>query len=287
MTRTFPKELAHLPTPTMIEELDYDVMLDAAVARLKQEFDAVGIAYDVPTLEGTPARMLMREAAYKENNLRVSINDAMRAVLLAYASGTNLDHFVAHKTVRMAGESDDRLVSRYLKLLKGSSTGGTPERYEALAMEVDVNVADARAYTIGKSPVVYVAITAASAGGVADSFLINSVQTFLDQSHVRLINDQVMVRAAVRQIVDIEADVWVKERTPQSVVDGLADLLRQDWSEDQEIGYDLTLSYIQAHLMRRGVHRVEIRTPIDHVVASEHEAIAIGDITINYMGKDF
>jgi phage-related baseplate assembly protein len=287
MTRTFPTELAHLPTPQLIEVLDYEALLNAAVARLKQQFDNAGIVYDVPTLEGTPARMLMREAAYKEENMRVRINEAARSVLLAYASGTNLDHLVAPITERMVGEADDRLVTRYLKLLKGSSTGGTPERYEALAMEVDLNVADARAYTLGKSPLVYVAITSANAGGVADSFLINDVQTHLDQSHIRLINDKLQVRAAVRQIVDIEANVWIKERTPQSVVDGLASNLRQAWAEDQEIGYDLTLSYITAHLTRRGVHRVELVTPTSHVIASEHEAIAIGEITINYMGKDY
>lgn len=281
-----PAELSHLPAPELIEELSYDRLLETAIDRLKIEFQHANVAFDVSKLEANPARIIMRESAYKELNLRQRINDAMRSVLLAFARGSDLDNFVAHKTTRMDAEDDQRLVTRYLLLMQGSSTGGTAERYEAEAMGADVAVSQAFCYTVGKSPIVYVSITDESAGGIAAASLVEKVQTRLEQRSIRLVGDRIIVLAAVRQIVDVSARVWISERSSTLIIDQLPLILKTAWSKRQRLGLDLTLSYLTSQLMAEGVHNIELDAPQVDIIAGEHEAIAIGDVSIQYMGKD-
>jgi phage-related baseplate assembly protein len=287
MTREIPAELAHLPKPQLIEELSYDVLLQGAIERVEAEMAVEGFDFTVGSLIANPNHILAREAAYKEERLRQRINSAMRAMLLAYATGSDLDNYVAHKTVRMSGESDERLVTRYLLLLKGSSTGGPAERYEALALEADIHVAQAFCYRVGKSPVIYLAISSTASDGVADPALIDKVSQHVGRREHRLTNDTIVVRAAVRQIIDIHAQVWLTEKASATIIDGLAEHLKSAWSSRQSIGLDLTRSYIIGQLMVGGVHSVNLPAMEADIVADKYEAIAIGNVTIEYMGKAF
>ncbi|MCK9911337.1 hypothetical protein MXD81_19455, partial [Microbacteriaceae bacterium K1510] len=55
-------------------------------------FNELGLAYNVAMLESDPAVKIAEAAAYRETLIRARVNDAVRAVLLAYAHGTDLDH---------------------------------------------------------------------------------------------------------------------------------------------------------------------------------------------------
>lgn len=287
MTRAIPAELAHLPTPMMIEELSYQVLLESALTRVKAEMTAESLPFGVDALVANPTHIQARESAYKEERLRQRINSAMRSLLVAFAQGSDLDNLVAHITTRMDGESDQRLVTRYLLLLKGSSTGGPAERYEALAMEADVNVAQAYCYRVGKSPILYLAITSSALDGVADAALIDKVTSHVVSREHLLTNDTMVVVPAVRQIVDIDAQVWITEGASTSIVDGLSDVLKNEWAKRQAIGMDLPKAYIVGKLMVEGVYKVVLPNLVDDIIADKHEAIAIGTVNIEYMGKAY
>ncbi len=83
-------DLSRLPAPEVVESLDFEVIFADMLATLQQldpQFTAL--------TESEPAYKLLQVAAYREMNLRQRANDSVRAVMLAYAKGADLDHLGA------------------------------------------------------------------------------------------------------------------------------------------------------------------------------------------------
>src|SRR5262245_34679611 len=126
-------DLAAFPPPEAIETLDFEVILAAVMADAQARFDLAGIAYDVGGLETDPVKIVAEAASYRELLLRARINDAIRANLLAFARGADLDHLAAfYDAARMPAEGDDRFRLRIQLIIQGRSTGGTEPRYRAV-----------------------------------------------------------------------------------------------------------------------------------------------------------
>lgn len=88
-------DLSRLPAPEVVKGVDFESILAARLADLKARFAAVGIDYDVGALQTDPAAILEQADAYREAITLAAINDAARAVMLATATGGNLDNLAA------------------------------------------------------------------------------------------------------------------------------------------------------------------------------------------------
>lgn len=141
-------DLSKLPTPKVIEELDYEALfqeyLDDFTAR-DEEYDGL--------LESDPAIIILEVMAYREMLVRKRINESAKATLLAFATGSDLDQIVAEYGVeRLEGEKDDRLRMRGQMALDGFSTAGPIDAYKffALSASVKVKSVDVRSDEPGK-----------------------------------------------------------------------------------------------------------------------------------------
>lgn len=113
-------DLSSLPSPAVIEQLDYEAIFQRYVAKFKEIWAALRAAdpslpdYDVQMLETDPATVIQQAAAYVETILRADGNDKAKQLLLAYAVGPTLDHILAsyHRTPRLPGETDDAYRAR-------------------------------------------------------------------------------------------------------------------------------------------------------------------------------
>lgn len=126
-----------LPAPTVVENISYEVLLAARMASLQGRFAAAGIDYDVGALETDPAKLLQEEDAYRQMLDRQRVNDALRAVLPAYAQGTDLDAIALRAGVvrlfveerqsetgtTLVYETDARLLRRYLAAFARPAAG--------------------------------------------------------------------------------------------------------------------------------------------------------------------
>jgi len=83
-------DLASLPRAAAIETLSFEDVL----AQLQAEFQARYPAHNA-LLASDPALKLLEVAAYREVLLRNRINAAAKAALLAFATGSDLDHLAA------------------------------------------------------------------------------------------------------------------------------------------------------------------------------------------------
>ncbi|WP_246479313.1 baseplate assembly protein [Kaustia mangrovi] len=278
-------DLENLDPPQIVDELDYEALLAAIRADLLARFPDVEGLID---LESEPARYLIEAVAYRELLLRARVNDAVRANMLAFAGGSDLDHLAAfYDVVRLAGESDEALRRRTVLAIAGRSPGGTAPRYRSVALGADIRVADAIAWRDDLSPVVQVAVFATDNGGMADAALLEAVRVALNDPAVRMVNDTIAVRSAVTTTVDVEADIWLLPETPNSVFDVLEETLREAWARESGLGFDMTRSWLTARLMVSGVHRVDIRSPAQNIVLPPFEAARFGTITLNNAGRDY
>lgn len=287
-TVVLPDELAALPPPELIEELNYETRLALFVTRLVTLMAAADIEYDVDQLEFDPAKILLEVATYVDQNLRQRINEALRSNLLPYAYGADLDllgNF--YDTPRLANETDDTYRRRIVVSIRGRSTGGTEPRYRAVALAADPRVADASVYKIGKSPIVHVAVFSRDAGGVADQALLNAVSAALNAPAVRMVSDEINVHPAIRQTINVVVDAWLLPEASDTLIATMETALRTAWTRDGVMGRDLTPSYIGARMMLDGVQDVRVTTPAVAAVAAFNEVIAIGTVTINNRGRAF
>lgn len=132
--------LANLPTPQVVEPLDFEIILGALKADFSQRWPAF-----TADLESDPINKLLEVAAYRELIIRARINDAARAIMLPWAIGTNLDNLAArYDLARLPGEDDARFRSRVLIGYHALSAAGSAQSWmlRALSISVDVRQVD-------------------------------------------------------------------------------------------------------------------------------------------------
>ncbi|MBP1852117.1 baseplate assembly protein [Rhizobium halophytocola] len=285
-------DLALLPMPRVIEELDFEAIVTRQKATFQSLWEAVRLTnpdlpdYDVSMLETDPVTVIIEAESYRELLMRARANDAARSNLLAFATGADLDHLAAdHGVTRLEAETDARLRQRIVLADQGRSSAGSEEWYAYHAMSVSTDVAEVAVYRSGLGPELEVAILSSEDGGVPSSALLGAVATVVTGAGVRCVSDVVEVVAATSQVIDVSADIWLLPETPRAVFDGLESALRQALTSEGGIGFDINRSWLAARLMVGGVARVEILEPAMDIVAEDHQAIALGAVTLHYRGR--
>ena len=280
MDRFSAIDLSQLPAPDVIEPLDFETILAALVTDVTARFQAAGVDYDVGGLETDPVRIVLESAAYRELLMRARVNDAARAVLIAYAAGSDLDHLGSfYGVAREAGETDDRFRSRIQLAPEAFSTAGSAGAYIFHAMATDPSVAHAHAFTISPGAVTVV-IAGASGEPVTDEVL-QVVVTRLNRDDIRPLTDAVTVRKATSVSVDVTATltlargpdpVLIEAEARASVLAYLAGRYR--------IGADVHGSGVIAALTVAGVEKVALTDPSETVPIAETEIAVAGVLTI-------
>lgn len=277
--------LASYPSPDVIETLSFEQILAEMQAELIRIFPAIE-----PTLalESALANKLLQVVDYREMLVRARVNDAAKANLLAFALGADLDHLAAfYDVVRLEGEDDEAFRSRVVLAIQARSPAGGANWYKAAARRADVRIRDVAVYREDFWPIIHVAVLSRENNGFPDEAMLNAVTAIVTSDDVRPLNDTVVVEAAVRNSSNIEANVWLLPSAPLTDLTPLETALRKAWDAETAIGFDLAPSWIEARLHLSGVQRIEMVSPTVPLVAPPGTAIAIGDIKLNYMGRDF
>lgn len=277
--------LESYPSPDVIEPIEFEQIFADMQDELIRLFPAIE-----PTLalESALANKLMQVEAFREILVRARVNDAARANLLAFANGADLDHLAAfYDVVRLEGEEDEALRSRTVLAIQARSPAGGANWYKAAARRADVRIRDVAVFREDFWPIIHVAILSSENDGIPDTAMLDAVRVIVTSDDVRPLNDTVVVEAAVQNRTDVEANVWLLPSAPLADLTPLQDALRKAWTTETGIGFDLVPSWVEARLHVAGVQRVEMLNPSAPLVAAPGTAIAIGEIKLNYMGRDY
>jgi phage-related baseplate assembly protein len=270
-----------LPAPEIIEELDFEQILQAMIADLQARDPSY-----TAILESDPGVKILEVAAARELILRQRVNDALRATLLRYANGADLDNLAAFYGVsRLPQESDDPMRVRTVERIMGSSTAGGAAWYRYQALSASELVRDAAVSSPAPGEVL-VNILSTQGDGTASSELLETVDDVLQSDSVRVITDTVTVASATILTVPVTADVYLYPDTPIEVFNSLQTNLAEAFTAASGLGWNVTRSWLVAQLHPAGVQRVVLTLPAADVQCGPSQAPALGAISLTMAGRD-
>ena len=298
-------DLKKLPAPKVVQELSYETLLAQRKAKFLslQENDDMRQHWQARLqLESEPVVKLLEENAYLELLLRTNINESAKAVMLAYATGSDLDQlgalFGVTRLIIQAEdlkstppspakyEDDERFRTRIQMSLEGLTTAGSRASYEFHALSTSTKVKDVDV-TSPTAGTVKVAILSTEGQGTADSDLINAVKKQLNAEHIRPLTDTVLVESAVILPYEIQAAITLYPTVLESVVMANVNQAIANYANKQHLlGIDITLSGIYAALHQEGVQNVKLTKPLADLIVQPHQAAYCTQIQVNVGGRD-
>ncbi|AIR84897.1 baseplate assembly protein [Pantoea rwandensis] len=297
-------DLSQLPAPDVVEVLDYEVLLaerKSTLISLYPEDQQEAVAR-VLALESEPIVKVLQENAYREVILRQRINEAARAVMVAYAVGDDLDQVGANNgvtrlTVTAAEdaaippvaavmESDDDYRARIAGAFEGLSVAGPSGAYEFHARSADGRVADASA-TSPSPAVVVVTVLAREGDGTAPADLLAVVDAALNDENVRPVADRVTVQPADIVNYEIEAELYLYPGPEAEPIRAASEAKLVAYiSTQKRLGRDIRLSALYAAMHVEGVQRVNLIQPLADVVLDKTQAAYCTGYTLGVGGSD-
>lgn len=266
--------LAALPAPAIIEPLDFPTIKAAYIAELKSVLADAGFDWDMDEVEADPGSALAEATGYRELVLRGRINDAVRAVLLAYATGTDLDNLAAfYKVLRMPSESDERLRYRTQIAPEALSVAGPKGAYVFHTLQVDTSIVDVGVAS-PRPGVVHVIPLVAGGNGQPSDALVSAIQVALNADYVRPLTDAVSVLKPRLVPFSILATIMVPRGPDEASVAAAARASLDAYlSARRRVGKTVYRSGIAAALQVGGVESVAVASP-DGDVSVGYDALA-------------
>ena len=269
-----------LPDPAVVQTLNFEAILANMKADVLQRYPE---AANVLNLESEPLVKLMEVFAYRELLYRARVNDAARAHLLAYATGTDLDHLAAmFGLTRQSGESDARLRLRVQLRIAALAGQGTKEHYELVALSASLNVRAAFA-TQSAPGRVHVVVWLHDTALATTAQVVNA----LNAEHARMLGAVVTVGMATPRPIDVYAKIWRTAAARPQLLADLQALLAANLSATAALGRGVARSWITTLLHVDGVAAVEYvgdTAPPATTVLAADEYPVLGQVQLVDMG---
>ncbi|MHC8348706.1 baseplate assembly protein [Pseudomonas sp. RT4P38] len=264
-------DLSALPAPEVLEPLDFEEVYEEDLGTFRSYMGDNWTA----TLESDPVTKVLEVGAYNKVGNRARVNDAAKALLLAHAIGSDLDHLggnvnlkrlviqaedlMAVPPVPEVKEKDDPFRERIQLAYEGLTTAGPRNSYILHARNASALVADATAES--PSPCcVTVTVLSSEGEGVASPELLATVATELNDDDVRPLADFVTVQSAQIIHYSIAAILHMNGAGPEGDA-SLAEAIKRlaAWINPRKrLGVEVARSAVDAQLHVAGVSRVEL-----------------------------
>lgn len=286
-------DLSRLPPPDVVQALDYETIL----AELQADLAARLPGFDA-FLESDPAIKLLEIVAYRETLLRQRVNDAGRAVLVAYAAGGDLDNIaalfgVARRELVPADpetgasavmEEDEDLRRRVLLAPDAYSVAGPRFAYVYHALSAHGDVLDASATSPAPGEVV-VSVLSRLGDGTASPELLTAVEAVVGADDVRPLTDEVTVQSADIVTFEVEAELTLYAGPdPNLIRDTSEAAVTELLTAQRRIGRDVTRSALIAALHGAGVQNVNLVAPAADVVVGDTGSAWAETVSITVAG---
>jgi phage-related baseplate assembly protein len=290
-------DLSQLPFPDAVETLTFETVLAEMIADLQTRdpsFTAI--------VESDPAYKVIEVAAFRELLVRQRVNEAIKALCLAYAVGADLDQIGARFNVERlildegdpdavppvdpTYESDDDFRRRIQLAPEGFSCAGPSGAYKFHALGADADVLDVSVQSPQAGDVL-ITVLSRTGDGTASAGLLTAVEDALSDEDVRPLNDTVIVQGATIVNYTIEAELEIYKGPDPEVVLAAAQAAAEQYAADaHRCGRDVTLSGVDGALQRPGVHKVNRTSPAAELTISKSEASYCTAINLTYVVVD-
>ncbi len=272
-------DLSKLSAPQIVEPLAFETILAQRKAKLAELFPAIAPFLN---LESEPAVKLQETGAYRELIHYARVNDAARAVMLAFAVGSDLDHLGAlFGVARLEGETDERLRTRI---------GLAPEAYPGAgpaggivyhAMTASPLVKDVGLARIPYRGEIRVAILSSEGDGTPSDEVLDAVRERLTDDAIKLMTDTISVLPAEIVPYAVDLRLRIPKGPDQLVVKAAAKAALASFTASRHrVGYEVFVSAISAAAHVPNVEQVVITAPMADIVTGVAQAPFCTGITV-------
>lgn len=274
-------DLTKIPAPDVVEALDFEEIYQEILTDFKALYPDWTAA-----LESDPVVKLLELSAYRETLLRARVNDAARACMMAYATGSDLENLAAllgvtRLTDGEEPELDDRLRLRAQMALEGVTVAGSHGSYVFHALSASNLVKDVAVDSPAPGQV-RVTVLSTDGDGTPDSELIDTVDAYLSAETRRPLTDEVTVEAAEIVPFAVTATLQIYPGPASAPILAAAQAAVQMYVfEHAKLGMDVTLSGLYAALHQPGgVKKVVLASPLADVAIGPRQASHCTGITL-------
>lgn len=284
-------DLSTLPAPEVVETL----VFEAIVADIKADYTArYPAGADVIDLESEPIVKLIEAFAYRELTLRARYNDEAKALLLAWATGADLDHLGAtyyqearltvtpadNTTTPAVMETDADYRQRLALKPESWSTAGPRDAFKFHAISADGQIKDA-SVTSPQGGTTQIYVLTRTGTGIPDATLLATVSGAVNGETVRPLSEEVLVSAPtiVNYSLDIALTLFAGPST-EVVRQAVETALQQFAAASHRLGNDIIRSAIDAAAHVAGVKKVVINSPAADVLCTQAQAPWCTAITV-------
>ena len=274
-------DLASLPTPAVIETLSFETIF----SELQTEFQSRYPDYSA-LLASDPAVKLLEVAAYREVLLRNRINTAAKASLLAFATGSDLDHLAAfYGVTRLMDETDEGLRLRTRQRIIGFANAGGAAHYRYWALSASPEVSDVEVDSPEPGRV-RISVLAKGEEQTVSNAVLNAVRAVVLRDDIRVLTDTVEVVAAELMPVTVHARLWLYPDAPLETLAAIQAVFTSTLAAYAGLGWDLTRSWIVGQLQRAGVHKVDLLSPTTDIRVAANQAVRLASLNLEFAGRD-
>jgi phage-related baseplate assembly protein len=268
--------LNELQAPEIIEELSFEEILQ----QMKERLVAIDSEYTA-FLGSDPVMKLMEVAAYRELLLRQRINQAAKANLLAFATGSDLANLSLFCGItRREGETDEELRERTHAKIVGWSSAGSREAYKFHALNSDPRVKEANADS-PEPGLVRISILSKEDGGVVSADLLEKVTAHMLREDIRMLTDTVEVVPCGLIEVNVRAKIILMSSTPPEILNTIRSSFILAFSKIAGLGVSISRAWIISNLFVNGVKDVELQSPMADVLVTEIECAKLGMLELS------
>lgn len=280
-------DFARLPPPKVVETIDYEDLLAAYKARVLASNAKLAAALN---LEQSPASLILETQAYGEMLVRARVNAAARAVMLPFATGSDLDVLAAFYDVpRMAAsdgtaETDDRFRHRVQLASEAFTAAGSAGAYVFHAMSADGGLRDATALKIDDRGGVKVTLMNGGADPRPTQAQVDAVSAALSAKAVRPLTDVVSVSGPRVSPAAIAARLTLYDGPDAAVVLASVQVaLTSLRARLAQLGRSLTRSALVAALNQEGVQNVDLVSPAADIPVGLDGCVLITGATVDVL----
>ena len=276
-------DLSKLPAPDVIESVEYDGLLARALVQLQErhsDFDAM--------VESDPAFKILEVYTYIEMLIRGRINNAAKAVMLPYATKSDLEQLGAYWNIERGVidpgdpealpprepiyESDDSFRYRIQLSMEGQTNAGTTGAYIFQTLSASAQVKDCKPNRQSTASILNTVLSHDD-DGTPSAELLQTVTDHLMQPHVRQLTDELVVQGATITNYRVRAEIYTESGLGAEQVMNAARAAIQAFVEERhKLGVIVPVSGIYSALQQAGVSRVVLHEPATDLTPSDVEA---------------
>ncbi|KNC67313.1 baseplate assembly protein [Pseudoalteromonas ardens] len=292
MSQFATPDLSRVPLPELLQDVDFEQQFK----EIKQRFLAAHPQYgDALALESDPLTALLQTLAYQQVLHTQQSNDAVRGVMLATASGADLDAIASrYNLLRGDAESDSRFRQRIQLAFDGLNTAGSASAYIFHTLSLDTRIRDVTVSSPTPCDIALTILSTEGDGTPSQALLEKVGKHFAAQgwehqgvSQVRPLGDRVTVHAAEIVPFTVMAELVVLPGPSANAIRQAAEAALQGYLVSrQALGKKVTRAGLFAALHREGVEEVNLLSPASNVSVTGVQSARCEHAQVTVVVKD-